>query len=80
MLRADVLPQCRIDECLIAAATGAMNLFATLLAMTVIDKLGRRALLLIGSVGTAFCLFGVSAIFFTNRNQGFLVVRLSRLS
>jgi MFS transporter, SP family, arabinose:H+ symporter len=56
-----------------AVAVGAMNLVATLLAMTVIDKLGRKALLLIGSVGTAICLFGVSAIFFTNRNQGFLV-------
>ncbi|MGB2673015.1 MAG: sugar porter family MFS transporter, partial [Candidatus Acidiferrum sp.] len=32
-------------------AVGAMNLCATLLAMTVIDKLGRKTLLLIGSVG-----------------------------
>lgn len=36
-----------------AVAVGGMNLFATLLAMTVIDKLGRKTLLLIGSVGTA---------------------------
>jgi len=56
-----------------AVAVGAMNLVATLLAMTVIDKIGRKPLLLIGSVGTALCLFGVSAIFFTNQHQGALV-------
>jgi SP family arabinose:H+ symporter-like MFS transporter len=54
-------------------AVGAMNLAATLVAMTVIDKLGRKALLLIGSVGTACCLAGVSAIFFTNHYQNYLV-------
>jgi sugar porter (SP) family MFS transporter len=56
-----------------AVAVGAMNLVATLLAMTVIDKIGRKPLLLIGSVGTALCLFGVSAIFFTNQHQAALV-------
>ena len=56
-----------------AVAVGAMNLVATLLAMTVIDKIGRKPLLLIGSVGTALCLFGVSAIFFTNQHQSALV-------
>ena len=54
-------------------AVGAMNLVATLVAMTVIDRLGRKALLLIGSVGTACCLAGVSAIFFTNHYQNYLV-------
>jgi sugar porter (SP) family MFS transporter len=52
---------------------GGMNLFATLLAMTVIDKLGRRTLLLIGSVGTAACLAGVSGIFFTHSHQSYLL-------
>jgi MFS transporter, SP family, arabinose:H+ symporter len=56
-----------------AVAVGAMNLFATLLAMTVIDKLGRKTLLLVGSVGTAICLFGVAEIFFTGRHQYFLL-------
>ncbi len=56
-----------------AVAVGAMNLIATLFAMTLIDKLGRKTLLLIGSVGTALCLAGVSAIFFTNRHQEYLV-------
>ena len=56
-----------------AVAVGAMNLVATLLAMTVIDRIGRKPLLLIGSVGTALCLFGVSTIFFTNQHQAALV-------
>src|SRR5271168_4488764 len=47
-----------------AVAIGAMNLFATLLAMTLIDKLGRKTLLLVGSAGTALCLSGVAMIFF----------------
>ena len=52
---------------------GAMNLSATLLAMSVIDKLGRKTLLLIGSVGTALCLAGVAAVFCTNSHQSDLV-------
>jgi len=56
-----------------AVAIGAMNLFATLLAMTLIDKLGRKTLLLVGSAGTALCLSGVAMIFFTQRNQDWLV-------
>jgi SP family arabinose:H+ symporter-like MFS transporter len=56
-----------------AVMVGAMNLIATLLAMTVIDKLGRKTLLLIGSVGTAACLVGVAAIFFTQSHQSYLV-------
>jgi SP family arabinose:H+ symporter-like MFS transporter len=58
---------------LLAVAVGATNLLATLIAMTVIDKLGRKPLLLTGSVGTAICLAGVSTIFFMQRHQGFLV-------
>jgi len=44
-----------------------------MLAMSVIDKLGRRTLLLVGSVGTALCLAGVAIIFFTARHQGLLL-------
>ena len=50
-----------------------MNLFATLLAMALIDKIGRKTLLLIGSAGTALCLAGAALIFFTQRNQDWLV-------
>ena len=39
-----------------AVAIGATNLMFTMLAMSVIDRLGRKTLLLIGSVGTAACL------------------------
>ncbi|HKD49789.1 MAG TPA: sugar porter family MFS transporter [Candidatus Acidoferrum sp.] len=56
-----------------AVAIGLMNLLATFLGMAVIDKLGRKTLLLIGAVGTALCLFGVSAVFYTNSHQRLLL-------
>jgi SP family arabinose:H+ symporter-like MFS transporter len=56
-----------------AVAIGATNLIFTMIAMSVIDKVGRKTLLLIGSVGTALCLAGVSAIFFTGRHENLLV-------
>jgi sugar porter (SP) family MFS transporter len=59
-----------------AVAVGGMNLIATLLAMTVIDKLGRKTLLLIGSVGTAGCLAGVSWVFLTQSHQSYLLALL----
>ena len=56
-----------------AVAIGGTNLFFTMLAMTVIDKIGRKVLLLVGSVGTAACLGGVAMIFFSGRHQNLLV-------
>jgi MFS transporter, SP family, arabinose:H+ symporter len=56
-----------------AVLVGAMNLIATLLAMTVIDKLGRKTLLLVGSVGTAASLAAVAAIFYTKQHQTWLL-------
>ncbi|HYL12547.1 MAG TPA: sugar porter family MFS transporter [Terriglobales bacterium] len=56
-----------------AVAVGATNLLFTIIAMSVIDRLGRKTLLLVGSVGTAACLAGVSMIFFTGRHENFLV-------
>ena len=56
-----------------AVAVGGMNLAATLLGMALIDKLGRKTLLLIGSVGTAACLAGVSGVFFTQSHQSYLL-------
>ena len=50
-----------------------MNFCATILAMTVIDKIGRKSLLLIGSVGTAACLAGVAGIFASGTHQADLV-------
>ena len=56
-----------------AVAVGAMNLLATLLGMSLIDRLGRKTLLLIGGVGMTFCLAGVAAVFFTHQHQEMLV-------
>ncbi|MGB2901220.1 MAG: sugar porter family MFS transporter [Candidatus Acidiferrum sp.] len=56
-----------------AVAIGATNLLFTMLAMSVIDKVGRKKLLLVGSVGTALCLGGVAAIFLTGRHESLLV-------
>ena len=44
-----------------------------MLAMSIIDHVGRRTLLLIGAVGTAFCLAGAAAIFWTGQHEGLLV-------
>ena len=56
-----------------AVAIGATNLAFTMLAMTLIDRVGRKLLLLIGAVGTALCLAGVAGIFFTQQQKELLV-------
>jgi sugar porter (SP) family MFS transporter len=56
-----------------AVAIGATNLLFTMIAMSVIDKLGRRTLLLVGAVGTAICLAGVAFIFSTAQHEDWLV-------
>jgi sugar porter (SP) family MFS transporter len=56
-----------------SVAIGIVNLFATLLGMSLIDKLGRKTLLLIGSTGMVIALGGVAAIFATNTHQNLLV-------
>ncbi|MGC2661457.1 MAG: sugar porter family MFS transporter [Bryobacteraceae bacterium] len=56
-----------------AVIIGATNLFFTLIAMTVIDRLGRRTLLLVGSVGCAASLFGVAAIFWSHQHASMLL-------
>jgi sugar porter (SP) family MFS transporter len=56
-----------------AVAIGATNLIFTMVGLSVIDKLGRKALLLIGAVGTAACLGGVAAVFFTHSHQSLLL-------
>lgn len=56
-----------------AVCVGATNLVFTLLAMTVIDRFGRKFLLLVGSVGTAACLLGVAWIFYSNTSQSLLI-------
>ena len=56
-----------------SVAIGATNLLFTMIAMSVIDRVGRKKLLLVGSVGTALCLAGVAAIFLTHRHENLLV-------
>jgi MFS transporter, SP family, arabinose:H+ symporter len=56
-----------------AVAVGAMNFVATFLGMSLIDKLGRKTLLLIGSAGMVGCLSGVAYVFLTNSHQSSLL-------
>lgn len=63
----------KVSSDLQAVAVGATNLVSTILAMSVIDKVGRKTLLLIGSVGTAVCLAGVAYIFSSAKHEGMLV-------
>ncbi|HYK36560.1 MFS transporter, partial [Alloacidobacterium sp.] len=56
-----------------AVAVGAMNLVATLLAMSVIDKFGRKKLLLFGTVGLAICLTVIGVLFWTHSHLNLLV-------
>jgi sugar porter (SP) family MFS transporter len=63
----------KVSSDLQAVAIGATNLLFTMLAMSIIDHVGRRTLLLIGSVGTAICLAGAATIFWTGRHEALLV-------
>src|SRR3989475_1084195 len=63
----------KVSSDLQSVAVGATNLIFTVIAMSVIDKLGRKTLLLVGSVGTCLSLAGVAAIFLTGRHEDLLV-------
>lgn len=63
----------KVSSDLQAVAIGATNLVFTMLAMSLIDKVGRKKLLLIGAVGTAICLSGVAAIFLSHQHEDLLV-------
>jgi SP family arabinose:H+ symporter-like MFS transporter len=56
-----------------AIAIGATNLIFTIVGMSLIDKAGRKTLLLIGAAGTASCLGGVAWIFATHSHPEALV-------
>ncbi len=56
-----------------AIALGFTNLVFTVVGMSVIDKLGRKTMLLIGAAGTAACLAGVAWLFKTHSHPGALV-------
>ena len=56
-----------------AVAIGLTNLVATMVAMTVIDRVGRRPLLLTGAIGTTLALAGVAAIYATGSGAQLLL-------
>jgi len=59
----------RVSGALQAVVIGLVNLVATLFAMTLIDRLGRRTLLLIGCAGMVFNLLGICMIFVTGHGR-----------
>ena len=63
----------KVSADLQAVAIGLTNLVFTMLAMSLIDKVGRKTLLLIGAVGTGLCMAGVAGIFLTHRHEKMLV-------
>ena len=63
----------KVSSDLQSVAIGTTFLLFTILAMLVIDNMGRKKLLLIGSVGTAVCLSAVAAVFFMQRGQHLLI-------
>jgi sugar porter (SP) family MFS transporter len=56
-----------------AVVIGFTNLVFTLIAMSMIDRLGRKKLLLAGAVGTAISLAGVAMIFATGKHAALLL-------
>ncbi len=63
----------KISGNLQAIMVGATNLVATLLAMSIIDRFGRKKLLLTGTVGLIGCLSAIGWIFYTRQHLNLLV-------
>lgn len=55
-------------------AIGGTNFMFTLVGMSVIDRMGRRLLILIGSIGMTVMLSGLSVLYFLNAATGPLVL------
>jgi MFS transporter, SP family, arabinose:H+ symporter len=64
----------RTSQNLQAVAVGGVMLIATLLALSLIDRFGRRTLLLVGSVGLAVCLAGIADIFYMRSYEQVLLL------
>jgi sugar porter (SP) family MFS transporter len=56
-----------------AIAIGTTNFLFTIVGMSLIDKIGRKTLLLIGAAGCASCLAGVAWVFATQSHRGDLL-------
>jgi sugar porter (SP) family MFS transporter len=63
----------RVSGDLQSVLVGFANLIATMLAMSIIDRVGRKTLLLLGSIGCTLCLAGVAAVFLTSTHENLLV-------
>ncbi|OYO03223.1 sugar porter (SP) family MFS transporter [Propionibacteriaceae bacterium ES.041] len=56
---------------LMSVGVGAMNLVATMAALTVIDRIGRRSLMIVGSIGYLLSLGFLSGVMFFYERIGF---------
>jgi len=63
----------KVSSDLQAVAIGFTNLIFTMIAMTMIDRLGRKKLLLTGALGCAICLAGVALVFASGAHENLLV-------
>jgi len=59
-----------------AVVVGLANLLTTLIGISIIDKIGRKPLLLIGAVGCCLSLAGVAWVFHTNQHLHMLLLLL----
>ncbi len=50
-------------------SVGGINLIVTVIAMTLIDRLGRRLLLIVGTIGYILSLFAMAAVFYTKEGS-----------
>lgn len=53
---------------------GVINILFTLVAMRVIDRIGRKVMMLIGSAGMAVCYVVIAILFATGRSDGMLMI------
>ncbi len=56
-----------------AVAIGCTNLVFTLAAMPLIDRVGRKTLLLVGAAGTSLAMLGAALVFYTGEHAPMLV-------
>ena len=53
---------------------GVINILFTLVAMRVIDRIGRKVMMLIGSAGMAVCYVVIAILFATGKSDGMLMI------
>ena len=63
----------KLSSSLQAIAFGVANLTATLVGMALIDRIGRKKLLIVGAIGNGLSLAGISWIFFQRAHREWLL-------